>query len=112
MFFYYYLIGLLFVSNLIVVLKFTNISVHIYNIFNSKNKFYLHDELEDYFSLNYPIFGELFACPICLSTHLSWITSIFLCFIFDVNFLLVPLSMFTWPCLVFLFYSILFKLNN
>lgn len=104
----YYVSGFLFVLNFIFLLKFTNISIHILDIFGFKSyekEIFSTDDLENYLCIKYSYLGELFSCPICLSTHVSWVTGLFLYLFFDFSPWLILLATFSWPSLVFIVYS-------
>jgi hypothetical protein len=110
----YYILGAVIVSNLIVVWKFTNISVHFFKffIFFKKNKpeIYTTEDLEDHLLLNYGYIGELLACPLCLSTHLSWIVSLIIFLTTTCSPLIIPCAMFSWPLVSFIFYGLVKKI--
>ena len=103
----YYLLGALCVANIITILNLTNISVYIYNFLNFKknidpeDKFYTVGDLQEHLALNCGKIGELFLCPLCLSTHLSWIISFMICYFSEVSYWLVLFSTFSWPYIAY-----------
>ena len=115
--FTFYLLGLLSVSNLIVIWKFTNISVHFINFWffltRQKDKeIYTLEDFEKHMCIYWGWLGELLICPLCLSTHLSWIISLIIVFINDLTLFFIPSCMFTWPLFSYIFYYIFsFKKN-
>tara|TARA_B100000085_G_C18546085_1_gene513934 strand:+ start:1193 stop:1549 length:357 start_codon:yes stop_codon:yes gene_type:complete len=110
----YYLLGSIIVSNLIIVWKFTNISIHFLNFFlffkKNKPEIYTTEELEDYLILHGGLIGELLVCPLCLSTHLSWIVSLVIFLLTSCSPLIIPCAMFSWPLVSFIIYGLVKKI--
>ena len=105
---YLYLLGFIVVSNLLVIWKLTNLHNHIFNFFKKdEDKIYTKEDLEDYLALEGGWFGELLICPLCLSTHLSWITACFICFFSNCSLFLIPIGMFSWPVLAYFFFCLI-----
>lgn len=109
-----YVFGIFCVSNFLVIWKLTNISNHIYNflIFFKKNgeKIFTPEDLEDHLILKCGWWGELLTCPLCLTTHLSWIVALLIALLFNLSFLFVLSAMFSWPIFAFAIYSLLKKI--
>lgn len=113
----YYFLGILIVSNLICVWKFTNLSVHMINIwffiFRKKDfEIYTTEEFENHMAIYWGWLGELLICPLCLSTHLSWITSLIFFYFGCVPITFLAISAFSWPMFAYLFYCIFNKISN
>jgi len=104
-----YIIGALVVSNCIVVWNITELPVHFYDILNlfnkNKDKLYTREDWEQYISLNCGILGELIMCPLCLATHLSWITGLIIHLITDCSAWIILYGAFSWPMISYYFYK-------
>jgi len=110
----YYVIGSLCVSNVICVWKLTNISVHLYKFlffFKKNDLIFTVEDLEDHLAMNWGKIGELLICPLCLATHVSWITGLIIYLISDCTPYIVLYGSFSWPLISFLFYGIAKKIN-
>ena len=66
-----------------------------------KAMMYSPTDFEEYVYKNWGLFGELLTCPICFSHWIGAIFSSIVCYTIDGNFLVVPLSFFTYPVLVY-----------
>lgn len=110
---YFYLLGLLVVFNMMSVLELTSLKVHLIKIFCFWNKkikeIYTLDELEDYISLRWGYIGELLCCPLCYSTHLSWIISLIMFFVLGSPIYLCLFGALSWPAIAYSFYK---KINQ
>jgi len=121
-----YLFGALICSNIIIIWQNTSIAVKICKMINLisfnfifkniKNHVDTREDLEKYLIINFGSFGELITCPLCFSTHISWLTYLILSFlsseiiIFDkVFFLNLFICTFTWPMISYFF---LYKINH
>jgi len=93
-----YLACILFVSNIIAVLEYTNLKVYILSLF-IKEKIYTLDDLHDYIIDNWGKLGELLSCPLCYGTWLSLLASLFCCWFFNLNMIFAGFSMFSVPSL-------------
>ena len=115
-FIFWYIFGLLVVTNIQIVWAFTNMPLYIFKSLNIKGiksqEVYTREEFEDWLLINLNKFGELLSCPICMSTHTSWITSFLIYFLFFKNLNILFMPVLTWPFMVFLIYSFLKKLNQ
>jgi len=101
-----FLIGSIVVSNLILVWFHTNLPVHFYEIFSrKKNKLYTRDDWEEHVVLNWGYLGELLNCPLCLATHVSWITGIAVWLITEASPWIILLGTFSWPLISYIFYK-------
>lgn len=100
----YYMLGALVVSNIISIWKLTNISVHFFNFFKKDKKIFTTEDLEDHLCMNGGWFGELLMCPLCLSTHLSWIISFIICQFSGCSYWLILASTFSWPYISYLLF--------
>tara|TARA_Y100001938_G_C8101498_1_gene442104 strand:+ start:10177 stop:10524 length:348 start_codon:yes stop_codon:yes gene_type:complete len=104
-----YFLGAIIVSNLIVCWNYTNLPVHFYDIKNffnkKKEKFYTRDDWEQHVALNCGTLGELIMCPLCLATHLSWITGLCIHLITECTPWIILYGAFSWPLISFIFYK-------
>tara|TARA_R110000824_G_scaffold38771_5_gene118112 strand:- start:762 stop:1100 length:339 start_codon:yes stop_codon:yes gene_type:complete len=102
-----YLIGAAVVSNLTVVWFYTTLPVHLYELFSfgKKDKLYTREEWETHAVLNWGYLGELLNCPLCFSTHASWITGIAIWQIMQSSPWLILLGTFSWPLISYIFYK-------
>lgn len=111
----WYIIGFLICSNIQVIWMFTNMPIYIFKLFNIKkiknSNIYTREEFEDWLLIHLGWFGELLSCPLCMSTHTSWIVSLFIYILFESSIYFLFLPVLTWPFMVFLVYSVLRKLN-
>lgn len=110
----YYILGALCVSNLIVIWKTTNISVYFYKIlfFYKKNDFiFTADDLEDHLAINGGKIGELFICPLCLATHVSWIIGLVIYLLSGCSPLIILAGTFSWPLFSYLFLGLCKKIS-
>lgn len=103
----YYICGSLVVSNIILVWNITELPIHFYDIFSffkkNKEKLYTRDDWEQHVSLNWGYFGELLMCPLCLGTHISWITGLIIFYITNCTPWIILLGAFSWPLFAYLF---------
>jgi hypothetical protein len=104
-----YFLGAAIVSNIILIWMETNLPVHFYdlkNFFNKKKKkLFTRNEWEDHVMLRCGYFGELITCPLCLATHLSWLTGLIIYLICDCSPLLILSGAFSWPIFSYFFYK-------
>ena len=102
-----YLVGSIVVSNLLVIWFYTNIPVHFYELFSfgKKKKLYTRDDWEQHAALNWGHIGELLNCPLCFSTHLSWITGILVWQIMQSSPWIILLGAMSWPLISYIFYK-------
>jgi len=104
---FYYTVGAITVSNLIVVWNLTNLPVHFYDILNyfnkNKEELYTREDWENYIALNHGTLGELIVCPMCLATHLSWAVGLAIYLIQDCSPFLILVGTFSWPMISYLF---------
>jgi hypothetical protein len=102
----YYLIGALSVSNFVVIWKLTSISNHFFNFFNkfkrNKVEVFTVEDLEDHLILHWGWFGELLVCPLCLATHLSWLTGLVIFLITGCSPFIILYGACTWPLISYL----------
>lgn len=93
-----YILGSLITTNLLLVWTHTNFSVHLFKTLRLiKEDIFLREELEEYVTDNWGYIGELVVCPICLSTHLSWITAGSIWLIAENNPWMILAGTFSWP---------------
>jgi len=115
-FWFWYFFGILICSNIQIIWMFTNMPIYIFKFLNIKNikssSVYTREEFEDWLLINLGNLGELLSCPLCMSTHTSWIISLILYFLFKPSVYLLFLPVLTWPFIVFLIYSFLKKINH
>jgi len=113
---YHYILGFLICSNIQIIWAFTNMPIYIFKFLNIKkikdSNIYTREELEDWFLINLGNFGELLSCPLCMSTHTSWIVSVVFYFFLCPSFYILFLPVLTWPFMVFFIYSVLKKINR
>ena len=108
----FYILGFLFVSNFLVIWKLTNLHNHFFNFFKKdSDRIYTQEDLEDHLAMDGGWFGELLICPLCLSTHLSWISASLICLFSNTTWFLVPIGMFSWPVLAYSFLCLVKKIN-
>jgi hypothetical protein len=102
-----YLLGGLVVSNLIVIWFMSNISIHVYDISTifkkEKKKLYTRNDWETHAALNWGYLGELFMCPLCLATHLSWMTGLSIYYISGCSPWMILGETFSWPLISYIF---------
>ena len=108
---YYYILGALITSNLITIWKLTNISVKFFKIFKKQNNIYTTEDLEDHLAIKGGWLGELLICPLCLSTHISWVVGLLIHLLTGCSPLIILCGMFSWPLLSYLFLVVLKKLS-
>jgi hypothetical protein len=107
----YYTCGALVVSNIIVIWNITELPVHFFDIFSllkkksKREKLYTRGDWEQHVSLNWGYLGELLMCPLCLSTHISWIVGLCIFFITQCDPWLILLGTFSWPLIAYSFYK-------
>ena len=102
-----YILGAIITSNIVAIWNLTNMPVYLTNLF-FRTKFITRDDWEKYLLINCGKFGELLLCPLCFSTHVSWMIY-FLAYIF----VEIPVwgflpCMFSWPVIS---YSIFNKIK-
>lgn len=102
----YYFLGAAIVTNIIFIWKLTNISVYIHNFFFKNKDIFTVDDLEDHLAMNWGAWGELLICPLCLSTHLSWITSLIMCELCGITYFFILSAALSWPFICYFFYKI------
>ena len=102
-----WLIGSIVVSNLTVVWFYTNLPVHLYELFprKKKEKLYTRSEWETHVVLNWGHLGELLNCPLCFSTHLSWISGIAIWQVIQSSPWIILLGALSWPLVSYIFYK-------
>ncbi len=102
-FVFLYLLGALIVSNIITVWMLTNIPTYLSN-FLFRTSFLTRDEWEDHVIIHKGKIGELMVCPLCLSTHLSWIVYFVFFYFVELPILgFIPCSL-SWPLLSYVLY--------
>ena len=103
----HYLIGAIIVSNIVVIWFYTNLAVHFYDIFSfgKKKKLYTREDWEQHVVLGWAHLGELLNCPLCFSTHISWITGIAIWQICKSSPWLILLGALSWPLVSYIFYK-------
>lgn len=113
---YYYILGFLICSNIQIIWAFTNMPIYIFKFLNIKkikdSDIYTREEFEDWLLINLGYFGELMSCPLCMSTHTSWIVSVIFYFLLHSSFYILFFPVLTWPFMVFMVYSVLKKINQ
>jgi hypothetical protein len=100
--------GALIVSNLITIWNVTNLPVHFYDLAffkKNKKKLYTREEWEDHACLRWGVIGELLICPLCLATHLSWITGLFIFLISNCTPWIILYGTFSWPLIAYCFFK-------
>ena len=101
-----WILGSIIVSNLTVVWFYTNIPVHLYDIFTrKKEKLYTRSEWETHTVLNWGYFGELLNCPLCFSTHISWVTGIAVWKVMQSSPWIILIGALSWPLVSYIFYK-------
>ncbi len=101
-----YILGAIIVSNLIAVWFLSNISIHLYDILTlfkkKKQKLYTRNEWETHVAMNWGILGELVMCPLCLATHLSWMTAVSIFYITNCSPWMILGETLSWPIISYI----------
>lgn len=113
----YYILGVFLVSNIICVWKFTNLSVHFLQFWlllkrEKEIEIYTIEDFEKHMCIYWGWLGELLICPLCLSTHLSWIISLIFFNFSLVSVWFIPISAFSWPMFSYFFYCLFKKIST
>ena len=98
-----YILGCLITTNLLLSWADTNFAVHLLKSLRLVDQdIFLKEELDEYVTNNWGTFGELLVCPICLATHLSWITALAIWFIAETNPWMILAETLSWPGIAYI----------
>ena len=104
-----YFLGAAIVSNIILIWMETSLPVHFYDIKNAFNKqkkpIYTRDDWESHVMLRCGYLGELITCPLCLATHLSWVTGLIIYLVSNCSPWFILCGAFSWPIFSYFLYK-------
>jgi len=106
-----YFIGLAISTNIIFVWSFTSFKYHLLKFLRIIGKNCEIQNVDNELILKNRFFGELFSCPICLSTHVSLIVSFLIYIINDLSPLFIVVGAFSYPATIYLLYCLISALN-
>lgn len=106
---YLYSIGLVITFNFLTILESTSIKVYIINFIlflNKKNvELYTLEDAEDYVGINWGKVGTLICCPLCYTTHISWIVALCMYYSINSSLYLCIIGSLSWPSISYAFYK-------
>jgi hypothetical protein len=108
-----YISCLLISLNIVFIWYFTFFKIHIFKFFRIIPKdIYGLNEFDAEIIVKNTFIGELFSCPICFSTHVSFIVSLIAYCLGYSTFLTVIIGTFSYPSIIYTFYSIIKFINQ
>lgn len=103
-----FILGVLISSSCIVIWFETNLAADVFKTLKiSNSNIYTFDEWSNDMIARFPFFGELLSCPLCLSVWTSCTVSAILTLVNELSWWFVPACTFSWPIIIFMFYTIL-----
>jgi hypothetical protein len=103
----FYITGMLVSSGIIVIWNFSSISIHLLGWIYKDVAIITLDDLADAIAEKHANISELLYCPICLGFWISVGTSSAFYYINSLNLWFIPISSFSWPLFIFMFYKLL-----